>query len=61
LCGTITGATNAIQNRRVFEEIQRSNMSKLGKDGKPITGRWESLKGAKLFLNQYSLIFWNKK
>ena len=36
LCGTIL--THGLQHKivEVFNEIQRSNMSKLGKDGKPI-------------------------
>ncbi|MBT7655529.1 MAG: nucleoside triphosphate pyrophosphohydrolase family protein [Flavobacteriales bacterium] len=36
LCGTII--THGMQHKisEVFEEIQRSNMSKLGEDGKPI-------------------------
>ena len=36
LCGTII--THGFQNKieEVFDEIQKSNMSKLGKDGKPI-------------------------
>lgn len=36
LCGTII--THGLQHKitEVFEEIQRSNMSKLGSDGKPI-------------------------
>ena len=36
LCGTIL--THGMQNKitEVFEEIQRSNMSKLGQDGNPI-------------------------
>ena len=36
LCGTII--THGFQNKieEVFDEIQRSNMSKLGQDGKPI-------------------------
>ena len=36
LCGTILA--HALQDKilEVFNEIQRSNMSKLGKDGKPI-------------------------
>lgn len=36
LCGTII--THGFQNKieEVFDEIQNSNMSKLGKDGKPI-------------------------
>src|SRR5690606_32982287 len=36
LCGTIL--SHGLQNKieEVFDEIQRSNMSKLGRDGKPI-------------------------
>ena len=32
----VTAATKRDQAREVFDEIQRSNMSKLGQDGKPI-------------------------
>ncbi len=36
LCGTILEHGMQHKIEAVFEEIQRSNMSKLGKDGKPI-------------------------
>ena len=36
LCGTIISHGMQYKIAEVFEEIQRSNMSKLGKDGKPI-------------------------
>lgn len=36
LCGTILEHGLQHKIEEVFEEIQRSNMSKLGKDGKPI-------------------------
>jgi predicted HAD superfamily Cof-like phosphohydrolase len=36
LCGTILKHGLQSKIEEVFEEIQRSNMSKLGKDGKPI-------------------------
>lgn len=36
LCGTILSHGMQYKISEVFEEIQRSNMSKLGKDGKPI-------------------------
>ncbi|MDX1767750.1 pyrophosphohydrolase domain-containing protein [Arenibacter troitsensis] len=36
LCGTILEHGMQYKIEEVFEEIQRSNMSKLGKDGKPI-------------------------
>jgi predicted HAD superfamily Cof-like phosphohydrolase len=36
LCGTILKHGMQYKIEEVFEEIQRSNMSKLGKDGKPI-------------------------
>jgi len=50
LCGTII--THGMQDviDEVFEEIQRSNMSKLGKDGKPIYREdGKVLKGPKYF------------
>ena len=50
LCGTILehGMQNKIEE--VFEEIQRSNMSKLGADGKPIyRGDGKVLKGPNYF------------
>ncbi len=36
LCGTILEHGMQYKIEEVFEEIQRSNMSKLGEDGKPI-------------------------
>ena len=36
LCGTILEHGMQFKIEEVFEEIQRSNMSKLGEDGKPI-------------------------
>lgn len=36
LCGTILSHGMQYKIEEVFEEIQRSNMSKLGEDGKPI-------------------------
>ena len=36
LCGTILELGMQYKIEEVFEEIQRSNMSKLGADGKPI-------------------------
>lgn len=36
LCGTILEHGMQYKIEEVFEEIQRSNMSKLGKDGSPI-------------------------
>ncbi|SHI48631.1 Phosphoribosyl-ATP pyrophosphohydrolase [Arenibacter nanhaiticus] len=36
LCGTILEHGMQYKIEEVFEEIQRSNMSKLGKDGRPI-------------------------
>ena len=36
LCGTILSHGMQHKIQEVFEEIQRSNMSKLGEDGKPI-------------------------
>ena len=49
LCGTII--THGMQDviDEVFEEIQRSNMSKLGSDGKPIYRRWKSFEGPNYF------------
>ena len=36
LCGTIISHGFQDKMESIFDEIQRSNMSKLGKDGKPI-------------------------
>ena len=50
LCGTII--THGFQNKieEVFDEIQNSNMSKLGKDGKPIyRGDGKVMKGPNYF------------
>ncbi len=50
LCGTILahGLQDKIEN--IFEEIQRSNMSKLGPDGKPIyRGDGKIMKGPNYF------------
>ena len=43
LCGTIL--KHGIQHKieEVFDEIQRSNMSKLDSNGRPIFRRWERL------------------
>ena len=41
----------------VFEEIQNSNMSKLGKDGKPIVREDGKILKAQIILNQISLKF----
>jgi predicted HAD superfamily Cof-like phosphohydrolase len=50
LCGTILEHGMQHKIEEVFEEIQRSNMSKLGKDGKPIYREdGKVLKGPKYF------------
>ncbi len=50
LCGTILEHGMQYKIEEVFEEIQRSNMSKLGKDGKPIYREdGKVLKGPKYF------------
>ena len=50
LCGTILEHGMQLKIEEVFEEIQRSNMSKLGKDGKPIYREdGKVLKGPKYF------------
>ena len=50
LCGTILKHGMQYKIEEVFEEIQRSNMSKLGKDGKPIYREdGKVLKGPKYF------------
>jgi predicted HAD superfamily Cof-like phosphohydrolase len=51
LCGTIV--SHGLQNKiiEVFDEIHRSNMSKLGEDGKPVKrGDGKVLKGPGYFL-----------
>ena len=50
LCGTILA--HGLQDKivEVFDEIQRSNMSKLNPDGKPVIRQdGENIKGSKLF------------
>ena len=50
LCGTILEHGMQYKIEEVFEEIQRSNMGKLGKDGKPIYREdGKVLKGPKYF------------
>ena len=50
LCGTILSHGMQHKIEEVFEEIQRSNMSKLGEDGKPIyRAEGKVLKGPKYF------------
>ena len=50
LCGTILEHGMQHKIEEVFEELQRSNMSKLGKDGKPIYREdGKVLKGPKYF------------
>ncbi|MEZ4971455.1 MAG: nucleoside triphosphate pyrophosphohydrolase family protein [Flavobacteriaceae bacterium] len=50
LCGTILEHGMQYKIEEVFEEIQRSNMSKLGEDGKPIyRGDGKVLKGPNYF------------
>lgn len=50
LCGTIIEHGMQDKIEEVFDEIQRSNMSKLGEDGKPIyRGDGKVLKGPKYF------------
>lgn len=50
LCGTILEHGMQFKIEEVFEEIQRSNMSKLGADGKPIyRGDGKVLKGPNYF------------
>jgi predicted HAD superfamily Cof-like phosphohydrolase len=50
LCGTIVSHGLQDKIEQVFDEIQRSNMSKLGPDGKPIyRADGKVLKGPKYF------------
>ena len=50
LCGTIIEHGMQHKIEEVFNEIQRSNMSKLGEDGKPIYREdGKVLKGPQLF------------
>lgn len=53
LCGTIIEHGMQYKIEEVFDEIQRSNMSKLGEDGKPIYRRdGKILKGPNYFKPQ---------
>jgi len=57
LCGTIL--EHGLQHKisEVFDEIQRSNMSKLGEDGKPIyRGDGKVLKGPNYFRPNFEKI-----
>jgi len=61
LCGTIL--THGLQNKieEVFDAIQKSNMSKLGKDGKPIYRKdGKVLKGPDYFKPNIKNIFKNE-
>ena len=58
LCGTIIehGMSDIIED--VFDEIQKSNMSKLGADGKPIYREgWQSNERSKLLQTKFFKIF----
>ena len=58
LCGTIIehGMSDIIED--VFDEIQKSNMSKLGADGKPIYRKdGKVMKGPNYFKPNFSKIF----
>ena len=57
LCGTIISHGLQHKIEEVFDEIQRSNMSKLGMDGKPIyRGDGKVLKGPLYFKPDFSSI-----
>jgi predicted HAD superfamily Cof-like phosphohydrolase len=58
LCGTILEHGMEHKIEEVFEEIQRSNMSKLGADGKPVYREdGKVLKGPEYFPPELSAIF----
>jgi predicted HAD superfamily Cof-like phosphohydrolase len=58
LCGTILEHGMQHKIEEVFEEIQRSNMSKLGADGKPVYREdGKVLKGPEYFQPELSGIF----
>lgn len=62
LCGTILEHGMQHKIEEVFEEIQRSNMSKLGADGKPIYREdGKVLKGPQYFKPNIEAILKNKK
>ena len=57
LCGTILGHGLQHKIEEVFDEIQRSNMSKLGEDGKPIYREdGKVMKGPNYFKPNFSAI-----
>lgn len=57
LCGTIISHGLQHKIEEVFDEIQRSNMSKLGHDGKPIYREdGKVMKGPNYFKPDFSLI-----
>ena len=57
LCGTIIEHGMQYKIEEVFDEIQRSNMSKLGEDGKPIFRKdGKVLKGPNYFKPNISKI-----
>ena len=57
LCGTIIEHGLQYKIEEVFDEIQRSNMSKLGKDGKPIYREdGKVMKGPNYFKPDFSKI-----
>lgn len=58
LCGTILEHGLQHKIEEVFDEIQRSNMSKLGEDGKPIYREdGKVMKGPNYFKPNFSAIF----
>ena len=58
LCGTIIEHGLQHKIEEVFDEIQRSNMSKLGEDGKPIYREdGKVMKGPNYFKPDFSKIF----
>jgi predicted HAD superfamily Cof-like phosphohydrolase len=61
LCGTIIAHGMQHKIVEVFEEIHRSNMSKLGADGKPVRrDDGKILKGPKYFLPDIQTVLDNK-
>lgn len=61
LCGTIIEHGLQYKIEEVFDEIQRSNMSKLGSDGKPIYREdGKVMKGPNYFKPDFSKIFEGK-
>ena len=59
--GSFGGSTFGVQRLKVFNEIQASNMSKLGPDGKPIYREdGKILKGPGYFKPNISAIIYGK-